>query len=159
MRRFIFIAAILAFFAQTGTGYAARPDEMLSDPALEARARIISQDLRCPVCQNQSIDDSDADLAHDLRVLVRQRLEKGDSDEQVKQYLVDRYGDYVLLDPPFKKTTVALWLGPLALLLCALLAALMFLRARDAPSSQPLSEKEQKRLAALLNEKKSGDKK
>ena len=158
MRRFLLIAVMLAFCAQTGTGYAAQPDEMLSDPALEARARIISLDLRCPVCQNQSIDDSDADLAHDLRVLVRQRLEKGDSDEAVKQYIVDRYGDYVLLNPPFKRTTLVLWLGPLFLLLGAFLAAKAFLRARGV-TAQPLSEKEQKRLDLLLNGKKSGDEK
>ena len=114
---------IIALFLYCSQAYAARPDEMLANPALEERARVISKELRCPVCQNQSIDDSDADLAHDLRVLVRQRLEKGDSDAQVKQYLIDRYGDYVLLDPPFKKGTLVLWLGPLFLLFCAFLAA------------------------------------
>jgi len=113
---------IIALFIAT-TSYAARPDEMLANPALEARARAISKELRCPVCQNQSIDDSDADLAHDLRVLVRQRLEKGDSDEQVKQYIVARYGDYVLLDPPFNKATFVLWTGPAFLLLFAFLVA------------------------------------
>src|ERR1700677_588207 len=116
MKRFLLVIALLLFCAQTTAGYAARPDEMLSDPVLEARAHVISKELRCPVCQNQSIDDSDADLAHDLRVLVRQRLEAGDSDEQVKQYIVARYGDYVLLDPPFNKATFVLWTGPAFLL-------------------------------------------
>jgi cytochrome c-type biogenesis protein CcmH len=157
MRRFLFIALVV-FCAQMGTGFAAQPDEMLADPALEARARVISKDLRCPVCQNQSIDDSDADLAHDLRVLVRERLEKGDSDEQVRQYIVDRYGDYVLLTPPLKTTTLALWLGPLFLLLCAILAARAFLRSRTA-SQPPLSEQEKRRLALLLNDKNPDEKK
>ena len=119
MKQLLLIIALL-YCTQA---YAARPDEMLANPALEERARVISKELRCPVCQNQSIDDSDADLAHDLRVLVRQRLEKGVSDAQVKQYLIDRYGDYVLLDPPFKRSTLVLWLGPVFLLLLAFLAA------------------------------------
>ena len=155
MRRFLLISALLILCAQAA--YAARPDEMLPNPALEARARVISQDLRCPVCQNQSIDDSDADLAHDLRVLVRQRLEAGDNDAQVKQYVVDRYGDYVLLNPPFKNTTLVLWLGPLVLLLCALLIARGFFRSKGA-AARTLSEKEKKRLALLLGGKKTGDK-
>jgi len=145
-----FLLLIIALFIAT-TSYAARPDEMLPNPGLEARARSISKELRCPVCQNQSIDDSDADLAHDLRVLVRQRLEAGDSDAQVKQYIVDRYGDYVLLDPPFKKATLALWLGPLVLLLCALLVARSFLKSKPA-TIESLSEKEKKRLAKLLGD-------
>lgn len=146
-----YILLIVALFIAT-TSYAARPDEMLPNPALEARARAISKDLRCPVCQNQSIDDSDADLAHDLRVLVRQRIEKGDTDAQVKQYLVDRYGDYVLLDPPFKKATVPLWLGPIAFLLCALIAARSFMKTKTAPSKN-LSEQEKERLAQMLGDK------
>lgn len=105
------------------------PSEMLTDPALEARARAISQELRCLVCQNQSIDDSDADLAHDLRVLVRTRLQAGDSDAQVRAYVVKRYGDYVLLNPPLKTATLILWLGPLLMVLAALLVTFRFYRA------------------------------
>ncbi|MCK5659630.1 MAG: cytochrome c-type biogenesis protein CcmH [Alphaproteobacteria bacterium] len=130
MRAFFIIALLTVFFGTAGTSFAVRPDEMLSDPALEARARIISKDLRCIVCQNQSIDDSDAEMAHDLRVLVRQRLQIGDSDAQVRQYIVDRYGDYVLLTPPFKAGTWLLWLGPPFFLLCAFWAAWSFCRCR-----------------------------
>lgn len=96
------------------------PDEILPDPVLEQRARDISAGLRCLVCQNQSIDDSDADLAKDLRVLVRERLVAGDSDEQVRQYLVDRYGEYVLLNPRVNSHTILLWVAAPALLLVGL---------------------------------------
>src|SRR3954468_483133 len=101
--RFVLLLAVL--FAPTAS-FAVRPDEMLKDPGLEARARNLSEELRCMVCQNQSIDDSEAPLAPDLRVLVRQRLETGDSDRQVLDYLVARYGDFVLLRPPFKPETL-----------------------------------------------------
>jgi cytochrome c-type biogenesis protein CcmH len=131
---------------------AVQPDEMLADPALEARARQISRDLRCLVCQNQSIDDSDADLARDLRILLRQRLSAGDSDAEAKQFLVDRYGDYVLLRPPFKATTLLLWFGPLLLLLFGTLAAFGVYRRRSVVVSPFLSEQERARLAKLLKE-------
>jgi cytochrome c-type biogenesis protein CcmH len=132
---------------------AVQPDEMLKDPRLEARAREISKDLRCLVCQNQSIDDSDADLARDLRVLLRQRLMAGDSDDQAKQYLVDRYGDYVLLRPPFKATTLVLWLGPAALLLAAIAAAIGFYRRkRPAEVAERLTPDEQARLEKALKD-------
>lgn len=111
-----FLALFLIVWLWASHAYAVQPDEMLKDPVLEARARTLGEGLRCLVCQNQSIDDSDADLAHDLRVIVRQRLQAGDSDDQVKQFLVDRYGDYILLKPPFKSATLVLWLGPLLLL-------------------------------------------
>lgn len=107
---------------------AVQPGEVLPDPALEARARVISADLRCLVCQNQSIDDSDADLAHDLRVLVRQRLQAGDSDDAVKQFMVARYGDYILLNPPLKAATMLLWAGPVLMLLIALGLVWIFFR-------------------------------
>jgi cytochrome c-type biogenesis protein CcmH len=139
-----------------GVGTAARaiqPGEMLADPALEARARDIGRDLRCLVCQNQSIDDSDADLAHDLRMLVRQRLLAGDTNQQALNYIVVRYGDYVLLKPPFKGETLALWLGPLALLLAAVWVARSFYRhrmvAKDMP---PLTEAESQRLNRLITD-------
>lgn len=137
---------------------AVQPDEMLPDPALEARARTIGKDLRCLVCQNQSIDDSDADLAKDLRGLVRQRLTAGDSDAQAKQYIVDRYGDYVLLNPPFKGETLVLWLGPLVFLIGAILVAVAFFRGRSANAStsavasSALDEAEKHRIAAMLEE-------
>ena len=142
--------------AVTGTAaWAVQPDEVLKDPQLEHRAREISHDLRCLVCQNQSIDDSDADLARDLRHLVRQRVTAGDTDQQVKQFLVDRYGDYVLLRPPFKASTLVLWLGPLVLLVGALAAAVGFYRRRDGAAAataaaRPLSDDEKRRLDALL---------
>jgi cytochrome c-type biogenesis protein CcmH len=135
---------------------AIQPNEMLSDPQLEARARVIGKDLRCLVCQNESIDDSDADLAHDLRMLVRKRLVAGDSDAQVKQYLVDRYGDYVLLNPPFKASTLVLWLGPLALFGAAAGAGWSFLRRQKTAAAETtistLTEDEKKRAAALLSD-------
>jgi len=124
MKRLFFI--FLFMLALPAPAFAIQPDEVLSDPALEARARAIGQELRCLVCQNQSIDDSDAELAHDLRLVVRARLKAGDSDAQVKHYIVARYGDYVLLKPPFKPETYILWLGPLALLLAAILGVVFF---------------------------------
>ncbi|WP_420824062.1 cytochrome c-type biogenesis protein [Telmatospirillum siberiense] len=155
----LFAVLLLLPFMQ-GPARAVQPDEVLKDPQLETRARDLSKDLRCLVCQNQSIDDSDADLARDLRVLLRQRLVAGDSDAQAKQYLVDRYGDYVLLKPPFKTTTLVLWLGPLVLLLCGIWVAVGFYRRRGAAQGEteasiPLNEAEQKRLSKLLaNERK-----
>jgi cytochrome c-type biogenesis protein CcmH len=160
MRSFIFVAALAAAFAVGAVepALAIRPDEVLADPKLEARARVIGSELRCLVCQNESIDDSDADLAHDLRVLVRQRLVAGDSDEQVKAYLVARYGNYVLLKPPFNVETLLLWGGPLLLFLCALGAGATFYRrasARSAPAA--LTAREQDRIAALLGGPQDGN--
>jgi len=126
------------------------PGEILKDPALEARARTISQELRCVVCQNQSIDDSNAPLAHDLRVLVRERLTVGDTDSQVLAFVEARYGEFVLLRPRFKLQTLLLWLTPLLLLGGA---AVFLVRARwrePASSAAPLSADEQKRLDELL---------
>jgi cytochrome c-type biogenesis protein CcmH len=149
------VCAALLLLLAIQPALAVQPDEVLKDPQLEARARELSRDLRCLVCQNQSIDDSDADLAKDLRILLRQRLVAGDSDDQAKQYLVDRYGDYVLLKPPFKVTTLVLWLGPGVLLLCGIWAAVGFYRRRTLAAgvtevSIPLNEAEQKRLTKLL---------
>ena len=146
------IAATFLLAAFAGLAGAVEPDEMLDDPVLEQRARDISQNLRCLVCQNQSIDDSNADLARDLRVIVRQRLVAGDSDEQVLQYVVDRYGDYVLLRPPVKPTTWALWFGPAAILLIAA-AGLYVVARRRRPGSAPkaLSRKETARLRELMD--------
>jgi cytochrome c-type biogenesis protein CcmH len=139
---------------------AVQPDEMLRDPTLEARARGLSQELRCLVCQNQSIDDSNAPLARDLRVLLRERLTAGDTDAEVLAFLTARYGDFVLLRPPFAVRTVVLWLGPFLLLAGA--ALLLFLRARvrlqrlrDAAPA-PLSQAERERLDHLLQEHPGG---
>ncbi len=133
--------------------FAVEPDEMLADPALEARAREISRDLRCLVCQNQSINDSDAALARDLRLLVRERLLAGDSDEQVIDYVSARYGDFVLLDPPVKPKTWLLWFGPALLLLIASFGVLRYLRRRqNAGAPVPLDATERRRLDALLRE-------
>ena len=147
MSRAIMAAAMLLIAA---AAHAVEPSEMLKDPALEARARAISQELRCLVCQNQSIDDSNADLAHDLRVIVRERLVAGDSDQQVKDYLVARYGDFVLLDPPFRARTLILWLGPAALLAFGAIVIAIVLRKRRSEAPAPLSEDESRRLARLL---------
>ena len=150
MRRVII--ALLAGLA-AASAFAVQPDEMLPDPVLEARAREISRDLRCLVCQNQTIDDSDAPLARDLRLLLRQRLTEGDSNEQARQYLVDRYGDYVLLKPPFKKTTLVLWFGPLLLLLGGAAAAFAVYRQRRLkPAVDTLSPEEKARLDRLLKD-------
>jgi cytochrome c-type biogenesis protein CcmH len=143
-----------ALFLVALPALAVQPDEMLKDPRLEARAREISKDLRCLVCQNQSIDDSDADLARDLRVLLRQRLQAGDNDDQARQFLVDRYGDYVLLRPPFKLSTLALWLGPLALLLGAVAAGIGVYRNRrpQGTAEAGLTSEEQARLDKILKD-------
>ncbi|MBC6439292.1 MAG: cytochrome c-type biogenesis protein CcmH [Rhodospirillales bacterium] len=132
---------------------AVQPDEMLDDPVLEERARALSIDLRCLVCQNQSIDDSDAPLARDLRVLLRDRLVAGDSDEEAIAYIVDRYGDYVLLNPPFKATTLLLWFAP-ALALIAGVVLVFRTTRRKAVIADPLelSDDERRRLEALLKD-------
>lgn len=149
------IVGLLATVLSFGEAVAVNPDEILDDPVLEGRARDISSKLRCLVCQNQSIDDSNADLARDLRVIVRQRLVAGDSDEQVVQYIVDRYGDYVLLEPPVKGVTYALWYGPGILLLVAGGALLVAARRRSrAAPAEGLSEDEKRRLAELLGDDK-----
>ena len=149
----ILLCALLLTIAGQGAAYAVQPNEMLADPVQEQRARVLGKDLRCLVCQNQSIDDSDADLAHDIRVLLRQRIVAGDSDAQAEQYLVDRYGDYVLLTPPFKMTTLVLWLGPFLFLLLAAIFAIPFYRGRAVQKElEPsLSEEEKHRLGKLTD--------
>jgi len=134
---------------------AVEPGERLDDPALEARARAISAELRCLVCQNQSLDDSNAELAHDLRVLIRERLKAGDSDEQVRQYLVRRYGDFILLKPPLQPDTYLLWFGPFALLLLGAAGVALYLRRRGRAAETPpapLTPEERRKLAKLLAE-------
>lgn len=144
------LAATLAL-SGAQRGFAIEPSEMLADPALEARARTIGGELRCVVCQNQSIDDSHAPLAHDLRVLVRERLVAGDSDEQVVEYIVARYGDFVLLRPPLKPATYALWGAPILFLLAGGTIVLVYLRRRrQAPAEAPLTPDERRRLDDLM---------
>ena len=142
--------------AASAPALAVQPDEVLSDPALEARARVLSQELRCLVCQNQSIDDSDAPLARDLRILVRERLKAGDSDNQVIDFLTARYGDFVLLKPPFAWRTALLWLGPAGLLLGGAVGLLLAARRRgglgasESVAGGPLTAAEQLRVAELM---------
>ena len=148
MRR-LAVVVVLAI-AMAAPAFAVTPEEMLKDPAQEARARALSTGLRCMVCQNQSIDDSDADLAHDIRVLLRERIAAGDSDDAVIKFLVARYGDFILLKPPFKPETILLWLSPV-LVLGAGLAAALFARRRAPRSTPALSAEEEARLAALTS--------
>lgn len=147
---------ILALGLVAGPALAVLPEEQLSDPVLEARAREISKQIRCVVCQNQNIDDSDAPLAADLRVLLRERIVAGDTDEEAIAYLVDRYGTYVLLKPPLEADTLALWLGPLAVLLLGGVGVVLYWRSRSpgaaALNAQPLDADERRRLATLMKE-------
>jgi cytochrome c-type biogenesis protein CcmH len=128
---------------------AVRPDEMLADPGLEARARNISEGLRCLVCQNQSIDDSDADLAHDLRVLVRERLTAGDSDQAVLDYVVARYGEYVLLNPVVAPHTILLWVAAPVVLIIGGIAVFVGSRRKRVAGQAALTEDEAKALEEL----------
>src|SRR5262247_342687 len=156
MRRLLALVLLLSALVASAGALAVQPDEILPDATLEARARALSKELRCMVCQNQSIDDSDAPLARDLRVLVRERLQAGDSDHQVIDFLVSRYGEFVLLKPRFSPTTALLWLGPAALLLVGVLA--LFVAARRsrgesaAATAEPakLTPAEAARLAEIL---------
>jgi cytochrome c-type biogenesis protein CcmH len=144
--------ALLLALLSVAPALAVLPGERLDDPALEARARDISRELRCQVCQNQSIDDSNAPLAADLRRLVRERIKAGDNDAQVFQYVTQRYGDYVLLRPPLRMDTLLLWFGPAAVLLIAAIALVIGIRRRRvATTAIPLAPDEEKRLAALLD--------
>ena len=145
--------ALTLLLAAAGAARAVEPSEMLKDPVLEARARAISKELRCLVCQNQSIDDSGADLAHDLRLIVRERLTAGDSDDQVKAYLVARYGDFILLDPPLRAKTLLLWSGPSLVLLLGAGAIVFAYRRRRMEVTPPvaLNEDEKKCLDRLID--------
>ena len=145
------LAALFACLMLLTPAYAVEPGEVMADPALEARARNLSADLRCLVCQNQSIDDSHAPLAKDLRLLVRERLAAGDSDEQVRTYLVQRYGDFVLLKPPLRIGTLLLWGAPLMVLLAGGFGLLLASRRRvSVTATSSLSADEQARLDKLL---------
>ncbi|MEM6761409.1 MAG: cytochrome c-type biogenesis protein [Pseudomonadota bacterium] len=134
--------------------WGANPSEQLQDPELEARARALGKELRCLVCQNQSIDASDAEVARDLRLLVRERISAGDTDEEVLTYLTDRYGPFVRLRPPVTVSTSALWVAPVVIVLLGGGAAFIYLRSRGKPASEgPLSEDEEEALANLLAER------
>ena len=169
-RKALIGALVLALSLTAALPFAANaiePDEILKDSALEARARAVGKQLRCVVCQNQSIDDSNAELAGDMRVLVRDRILAGDTNDQVIAYMVDRYGDYVLLDPPFKASTYVLWFGPPVIGVLGLFWVVSFYRRRmgegatqggsetgaeAGPQSTPLSDEERRRLDALLKD-------
>jgi cytochrome c-type biogenesis protein CcmH len=154
LRSLLLMIALVA----SAPAHAVQPDEVLSDPALEARARALSKELRCMVCQNQSIDDSDAPLARDLRLLVRERLQGGDSDRQVIDFLVARYGEFVLLKPPFTWHTALLWLGPPATLIGGMLVLFLIARRRSRygltdvtrPEGGELTPAEEARLDQLM---------
>jgi cytochrome c-type biogenesis protein CcmH len=146
------VMAVLTGLSISFPARAVEPDEVLPDPVLEARARHISEGLRCLVCQNQSIDDSEAPLAKDLRLLVRDRLKAGDSDQQIIDYIVARYGEFVLLKPRFAPNTLILWLATPALFLAALFAIFAAYRRRgEGPEAGPLSAEERRRLKRLLD--------
>lgn len=143
------VLALLILVLLSVPALAVRPDEMLADPGLEARARTISEGLRCLVCQNQSIDDSDADLAHDLRVLVRERLTAGDSDQQVRDYLVARYGEYVLLNPVVAPHTLLLWIAAPVVLVIGGIVVLLGARRKRVAGQAALTEDEAKAIEEL----------
>lgn len=151
------LRCLAVFFAvlAAAPALAVQPDEVLADPALEARARALSRELRCMVCQNQSIDDSDAPLARDLRILVRDRLKAGDSDEKVLDFLTARYGEFVLLKPRLRWSTALLWLAPAFMLVLGACALIFFLRRRPSPQAvespeTKLTAAEQARLTELV---------
>lgn len=147
------LLAFMLVLSSSVPAFAVNPDEILADPKLEARARELGKELRCLVCQNQSIDESDAELARDLRVLVRERISAGDTDRQVMDYIVSRYGDFVLLRPPVKSTTYILWFGPALVLVLGLLAIFFFYRRRGAAAGPaPLSDAEKAKLDALMKD-------
>ena len=153
-----FVLLLLGALLVAAPAFAVTPQERLADPALEARARAISETLRCLVCQNELIDELNADLAHDIRVLLRQRLLAGDTDAQAVQFMVARYGQFVLLRPPVEPATLVLWYGPAALLAVAGLCAVLWLRRRPGAATDaaaavpPLSDSERQRLDQLLRE-------
>lgn len=150
------LSALMLMLALLGPAAAVNPNEVLDDPALEARARSLSLEFRCLVCQNQSIDDSNAELARDLRLLVRERLVAGDSDQDVIGYVVSRYGEFVLLKPRFTVQTLLLWGAPLLILLAGATVMVLGARGRDktvSPGGGELTDAEQAELAKLLKDR------
>jgi cytochrome c-type biogenesis protein CcmH len=152
--RYTLLTAIASTLLLIGSALAVEPDEVLADPALEARARALSQELRCVVCQNQSIDDSNAPLARDMRLLLRERIRLGDSDEKVRDFLVARYGNFVLLKPPLQTDTLMLWFSPLLFLSAAFALVWMYFRSmsKNAAAAAPLSPDEEAALKRLSDE-------
>ncbi|MEL7149420.1 MAG: cytochrome c-type biogenesis protein [Pseudomonadota bacterium] len=147
------IRVLVLWLAMATAAFAVQPDEILDDPVLEERARELSKGIRCLVCRNESIDESNAELARDLRLLVRERLVEGDSDDQVIDFLVSRYGEYVLLTPRATGANLVLWLAPVILFGVALAIALVYVRGRRDPvTDDGLSEAEKARLAKLMEE-------
>ena len=146
------ILPIVLILALAIPAEAVQPDEMLEDPVLENRAREISKELRCLVCRNESIDDSNADLARDLRVLVRERLVAGDTDAEVKEFLVARYGEFVLLKPTFSMANAALWLAGPVIFLIGLITAIFYIRGRRPETTEALTQEEQAALDRILKE-------
>ena len=156
MRQLGAIALVLAIIASSSS-LAVQPEEMLKDPKLEARARELSRELRCMVCQNQSIDESEAPLARDLRLLVRERLSKGDTDQQVLDFLVARYGEFVLLKPPLESKTIILWALPPVALLAGAISLFFAVRRRRTVQLEPatLSIEERHRLSTLVDDRRT----
>ena len=150
---FIVLIVLIVGLLASGPSQAVQPDEILKDPALESRARNLSRELRCMVCQNQSIDDSEAPLARDLRLLVRERLTQGDTDQQVLDFLVSRYGNFVLLRPPLEWHTMLLWGLPPAVLIAALVGLIIKARRQrpTASGTEALSQDEERRLSTLVD--------
>lgn len=148
MKRLLSLALAVALLA--GPAGAVNPDEQLPDPALEARAHKLSRELRCVVCQNQSIDDSDAALARDLRIILRERIAAGDTDTQAVDFIVARYGSFVQLNPPVRLDTMALWFGPLAVLLLGGIGAVVYMRGRSPARAGELTAEEEAELAEML---------
>lgn len=146
MRKLILLLVLLA-----SPAFAVQPDEILSDPALEARAREITAVLRCVVCRNESVDDSNAEIARDIRLMVRERLVAGDTNDETVQYMVDRFGEFILLNPTTSGSNLVLWLSGPLLLLAGLGIAVTSLRRRR-PATEPLSDDEETRLKQILNE-------
>jgi cytochrome c-type biogenesis protein CcmH len=155
MLRALALAGLIFLACAPRVAFAVMPDEMLADPKLEARAEALSADLRCMVCQNESIDESEAPLAHDIRVLVRQKIMAGDSDAQIRAFLVARYGDFILLKPPFKPETFLLWTAPLVLLLAGGAAIILSLEQRKTSAPASLSAEEKTKLEAIIADDKS----
>jgi cytochrome c-type biogenesis protein CcmH len=145
------LALLLGLMIAASAAHAVQPDEVMADPALEARARALSAELRCMVCQNQSIDDSDASLARDIRLLIRDRIAKGETNDAVRSFLVSRYGDFILLKPPFAPETLLLWAGAPLVLAAGAFAVWRAARRRQS-AAPPLSEAEEARLAAIVGE-------
>ena len=146
LRHALMILALLS----AAPAWAVQPDEVLSDPALETRARVLSKELRCMVCQNQSIDDSNAPLARDLRLLLRERIKAGNSDDEIRDFLVFRYGEFVLLEPRLNEHTLILWALPALGLVIGGIALLLALRRGKGIAANPLSAEEKQRLKRLL---------